>query len=279
MTIAEHYEAHFRKLLLQMVPLSWRRFARIKIVQRSNPTSRIGKRIRFGPDLMFGTECEIGSDAMLTRSLFGNRCRIQEGCCITDSVIADDCCVGKQCRIAEADIGTFSYVAEETWISQVTLGKFCSIGPKVIIGYGIHPTNFVSTHPVFYSTSPPGMRCFAEANGFPEREPITIGSDVFIGANAFVRDGVRIGDGAIVGANACVVKDVEPFSIVGGVPARHLRYRFESELIQRMLQSKWWDLDVDELAKLVRTGAAADPKAFLSQLNSESAPQYRPTNE
>ncbi len=148
----------------------------------------------------------------------------------------------------EVTLGDFTYIAGNTNISKTTIGKFCSIGPDCKIGLGKHPTkDFVSTHPVFFSTLKQAQVTFADRNYFDEFAYIIIGNDVWLGANVIVVDGVKIGDGAVVAAGSVVTKDIPPYAIVGGVPAKIIKYRFEKEEIEKLLQLKWWDMDVEYL--------------------------------
>lgn len=143
--------------------------------------------------------------------------------------------------IFSSSIGDFSYVGSESRIQYTHIGKFCSIGPEVRIGLGKHPTHFKSTHPAFYDKDSSYYGIMPEyTNPNPEYETITIGNDVWIGCRAMVLDGVTIGDGAIIAAGAVVTKDVPPYAIVGGVPAKIIKFRFQPNEIQKLLESKWW---------------------------------------
>jgi acetyltransferase-like isoleucine patch superfamily enzyme len=147
-------------------------------------------------------------------------------------------------------LGNFTYIGENSRIARTKIGKYCSIGPNVLCGLGKHPSrDFVSIHPIFYSTQNPAQITFSDANYFAEYEPIEIGSDVWVGANAIILDGVKIGDGAIISAGTVVTGDVEPYSIIGGVPGRLIRFRFEAEEIKFLQEFKWWDRDEQWLRK------------------------------
>lgn len=146
--------------------------------------------------------------------------------------------------LLDSKLGDFTYIAENCILNGVTFGKFCSIGPNTRMGMGMHPVNvFVSTHPAFYSTKNQAGVSFADRDYFDEYRPITIGNDVWIGANVVVMDGIRIGDGAIVAAGSVVTFDVPPYMIVGGAPANPVRSRFSAEEVARLRSIAWWDKD------------------------------------
>ena len=153
-------------------------------------------------------------------------------------------------RIHNSSIGKGTYIAQNSIISYTTIGKFCSIGPNLICGWGIHPTNGISTSPYFYSTKKQNGSSISLNDKIEERLPIEIGNDVFIGMNVTILDGVKIGDGAIIGAGAVVTKDIPPYAIVGGVPATIKKYRFSGDVIDKLLKIKWWDWDEDKLLEV-----------------------------
>ena len=167
----------------------------------------------------------------------------------------EDCNVilGKQikiynnCRIQDAVIGDYTYIAENAIISMTNIGKFCSIGPNLLCGYGIHPLNGLTTHPMFYSTQKQNGLTLSQFNKIVERSEINIGNDVFIGANVTILDGVRIGDGAVIGAGTVVSKSVPPYAVVVGVPMRIIRYRFDDITINKLMKRKWWSMKESEL--------------------------------
>jgi len=122
---------------------------------------------------------------------------------------------------------------------------------RVYIVRGIHPLNFVSTHPAFYSIrKQSGFTYVAQQKIEEIKEPVfegrfttKIGNDVWIGSDVRLMEGIEVGDGAVVATGAVVVKDVPPYAIVGGVPGRIIRYRFDSETIKKMLHVQWWNRD------------------------------------
>lgn len=143
-------------------------------------------------------------------------------------------------------LGDFSYVAAGCKLQNATIGKFTCIGPDVLCGLGRHPSrDFVSLHPVFFSTrSQSGVTFTSHAAAFEEFKPIAMGHDVWVGARAIILDGVTVGNGAIIGAGAVVAADVPPYAVVGGVPARIIRYRFTPEQIEFLESCQWWDRDL-----------------------------------
>jgi chloramphenicol O-acetyltransferase type B len=150
--------------------------------------------------------------------------------------------------VRQSEIGNFSYVSNGTKINRTKVGKFCSIGPRCLIGgLGKHPTNLISTHPVFYSQLKQASISFANKQYFEEFEETVIGNDVWIGANAIIIDGVSIGDGAIIASGAVVNKSVEPYAIVGGVPAKLIKKRFDDEEVTHLLNIQWWDWSLETL--------------------------------
>ncbi|HYD34415.1 MAG TPA: CatB-related O-acetyltransferase [Methylophilaceae bacterium] len=157
----------------------------------------------------------------------------------------------RRASLRNSSLGRMTYVAEASRIGFTDIGAFSSIGPNVLLGgLGSHPVDRLSTHPAFYSSRLQAGDTFSQEDLFEELPRVRVGSDVWIGAGSIVLDGVKIGDGAIVAAGAVVNKDVPPYAIVGGVPARIIRYRFDEETINALLEWRWWDLDNHQLQKL-----------------------------
>lgn len=167
---------------------------------------------------------------------------------------AVDCCFGRHnvvydnVFLRDVSLGDFTYVSAGCRLRNTKIGKFGCIGPDVLSGLGTHPSrDFVSIHPAFYSPQNASGLALASEVHFEEHKPVVIGNDVWIGARTILLDGVVVGNGAIVGAGAVVTADVPPYAIVGGVPARVIRYRFTSEQIESLEASKWWDWSLDRL--------------------------------
>lgn len=159
-------------------------------------------------------------------------------------------------------MGDYSYLSKNPQVSNTIIGKFCSIGPNFCCGLGIHPTNCVSTSPMFYSTDKQNGTTLCKRNKIEEHLTITIGNDVWIGANVTILDGVCINDGAVIGAGAVVTKDVPPYSIVVGIPAKVIKYRFDDATIERLIHRQWWNNESE--LKAVEENFF-DIEAFLSK--------------
>ncbi len=130
----------------------------------------------------------------------------------------------------ESTVGQYSYIGRNSLVSSSTIGNYCSIGENVLIGPGEHPFQQFSTSTLFVENP---KKVLTEL-------PCQIQHDVWIGSQAIIKRGVTVGTGAIIGANSFVNKNVAPYSIVAGSPAKFIRYRFEQPKIDRLLKSEWW---------------------------------------
>lgn len=159
-------------------------------------------------------------------------------------------------KVYNCKIGLCTYISSNSQLSNTKIGRYCSIADNVRTGFGTHPTkDFVSTFPSFYYDTKnlpisfmKGQKPIFNIWRYADKENkflVEIGNDVWIGSNVLIMDGVKIGDGAIIAAGAVVTKDVEPYSIVGGVPAHHIKYRFTKSEIDTLLKIKWWEKDLN----------------------------------
>lgn len=155
--------------------------------------------------------------------------------------------IGK-CEMSSRKVsfGAYSYINSGFIRSHVSVGRYCYIGRNVTLGSGIHNLTSFSTHPIFEKKiRNTGREQIDDKNWIfmpnGEKYRIIIGHDVWIGDYAYIMSGVKIGDGAVIGAGSIVTKDVDPYSIVIGMPAKHLKYRFSNNVINRLLRLRWFE--------------------------------------
>lgn len=164
------------------------------------------------------------------------------------SVVDRRAMLNRFAKLRNSTIGQYSYVGPRTILDNVDVGSFCSISWDCCIGLSSHPSNLVSTSPIFFERHNGTGTSWLEADVVGRSLQRTkIGSDVWIGANCLIMEGVKIGHGAIVAAGSVVTKDIAPYAIFGGVPARYIRLRFEEDVVEALLQKEWWDAPEEEL--------------------------------
>ena len=153
--------------------------------------------------------------------------------------------LGKNTSFVNGKLGFGSYINKDGDFTDTCIGRYTSIGTGVSTVIGSHPLEKIAAmHPAFTDPRPVFGFSYAKEHIFEEKKgSIKIGNDVWIGNHVKIMDGVVIGDGAVVGAGAVVTKDLPPYSISTGVPAKVMRYRFDEETIKRLEKAKWWDKD------------------------------------
>ncbi|MCB9222394.1 MAG: CatB-related O-acetyltransferase [Ignavibacteria bacterium] len=171
---------------------------------------------------------KIGNNVIISKSIFGRYNSI-----------------GSNTTLFKTHIGDFSYISHNSSINNTTIGKYCSIAHNVTIGTASHPTKeFVSTHPIFFSTLKQCGITYVNQDFYKEfNDKITIGNDVWIGMNTIIIKEVNIGDGAIIAAGSIITKDVQPYTIVAGIPGKVIKERFTHDQKQFLLSDKWWNKD------------------------------------
>lgn len=204
----------FTKALREIIPVSFINYLKLLQCKRRFPKASYIRTYEIKKDVEIGFHVGIGEDVILDSNV---------------------------------KIGDFSYINKGTIIFSGSIGKFCSIAHYCQIGLPIHPLKYISTNPNTYG----------EGNFFGFKthwediyNPPMIGNDVWIGSQAMIMQGVTIGHGAVIAAGAVVTKNVEPYEIVAGIPAKVIGYRFEKEKIEYLLDLKWWDLPGKEIENL-----------------------------
>jgi len=175
--------------------------------------------------------------------------------------------IGARTKLLEVELSDYSYVVNDSDIAYATVGKFCSIAAMTRINPGNHPMWRASQSHFTYRASAyfPGETDEAEFFAWRRAHQVIIGHDVWIGHGAIVLPGRSIGDGAVIAAAAVVTRDVPPYAIVAGNPARLIRPRFPHDLAQRMQALAWWDWPHDKLHRALPEFRALSAQAFLER--------------
>lgn len=193
--------------------------------------------------------------------------RIDPTARVRASVLGPWTSVGARTTMAETVFGDYSYVVNDSSLIYTRVGKFCSIAAHTRLNPGNHPLDRAALHHFTYRTSSYQLGDEDDAAFFDWRRghPVTLGHDVWIGHGAIVLPGVTIGDGAAIAAGAVVSRDVAPFTVVAGVPARPLRRRFEPRTCDRLQALAWWDWSRERLREALPDFRALEIEAFLEK--------------
>jgi len=177
---------------------------------------------------------------------------IDKGCSFNkNTIIHPNFRILENCILNNSEVYSYSYLGRNCLIQNATIGKFCSIANGVLIGLGNHPINFFSTSPLFYRKQNTfNINLINKDLIFDEYMPVIIGNDVWIGSRVIILDGINIGNGSVIAANSVVTKDVPPYSIMAGVPAKVIKFRFPEDQIDELNIQKWWDLDLNDIKSL-----------------------------
>lgn len=200
--------------------------------------SAVVKNCKIGKEVRLYEKCSL-SDSQLDDNV-----SIGDFSLIRNSVLDNKVEIGRRNTIDHANIGKATYTGEFCVAKYCSIGKYCAISWNVSIGGANHEINLLAVTPLNRIMDQPAK----EYPSFIE-ETVRIGNDVWIAAGAHILRNVKIGDGAVIAANAVVTKDVPPYSVVGGVPAKVLYYRFSNEVIEQLLKIKWWDWSDEKIAK------------------------------
>lgn len=169
-------------------------------------------------------------------------------CVLQEAVVDKTAAICSGVRFYRGKIGKYSYIGNNSFVSDTDIGNFTSISTDCYIGGTSHPTNWVSTSPVFHKWENIMKKNFAR-HDFEIFKQTTIGNDVWIGNRVMIKAGVKIGDGAVVGMGSIVTKDIGPYEIWAGNPARLIRKRFDDETIDAFEKMKWWEWDDNKIEK------------------------------
>lgn len=151
-------------------------------------------------------------------------------------------------KAKSAEIGAYTYVAANTEIENAVIGKYCSIADHCRIGMSGHSLHYISTSPIFTQRVNALQNRWIEKDVFKDKtkeERVYLGNDVWVGSHVLINGGVQVGDGAVLAAGAVVTKDVPPYAIVGGVPAKIIKYRFPEPIVNKLKEIQWWNLPED----------------------------------
>lgn len=193
--------------------------------------------------------------------------RVSETAIVQDASLGSYVEVGERTRITQSSLGDYSYIMEDGQVLFSTIGKFCSIAASVRINAPNHPTWRASQHHFTYRSAD-----YFEDAGFDDGifawrrgNAVNIGHDVWIGHGAIILPGVTIGDGAVVAAGAVVSKEVRPYQVVAGVPARAIKPRFNVDTAERLRALAWWDWDHAALHAALSDFRALGVEAFVEK--------------
>ena len=208
----------------------------------------------------------------LRRKKLGSRPLIHESAVVRRSTFGKFCKIGARTTVIESVFGDYSYAVNDAEIVYTTIGKFTSIGPLVGLNPGNHPTRRASQSHFTYRS----WQYFEDATDedalidWRREARVTIGHDAWIGRAAIVLPGRTIGTGAVVGAGSIVTRNVAPYSVVAGNPARMIRPRFDAEIAGRLLALAWWDWPHRHLRRALDDFRALDVSEFLDRYEAEA---------
>ncbi len=179
---------------------------------------------------------------------------IDEGCSFNNKTkLGYNSRVLSNCVLNNSELGSFSYVGKNCLIQNTIIGKYCSIANNVSIGLGKHPTKHFTTSPLFYKRNNPFKINLVDKDlEFSEYKKTIVENDVWIGYGAIVMDGIKISNGSIIGAGSIVTKDIPPYAIAVGIPAKIIKFRFDNNKIDKLIKSSWWDNDPYEIKKTIK---------------------------
>jgi acetyltransferase-like isoleucine patch superfamily enzyme len=193
-----------------------------------------------------------------------NHVTIAESAKVTNSHLKQYSRLKEYSELHNSTLGEYSYISQYSIVNKSEIGKFCSIAHGCYIGLWEHNTQ-VTTHS-FYLYEHSGNFVKGYKNYNKDNIITTLGSDVWVGANAVILKGINVGDGAIIGASAVVTKDVPPYAIVVGNPAKIIKYRYNRDDIIWLLKIKWWDFSREKIKEIIEQNGFLDFEIFKKLL-------------
>lgn len=198
--------------------------------------------------------------------LWAKLCKKIRGSAIINSKIDKTSKIEAGSHVFNSSFDRHSYCGYDCEIINCDIGSFCSIANNVSIGGSQHPMEWVSTSPVFQAGRGSVLKKYS-GHAFEDGKKTTIGHDVWIGEKALIKQGIIIGTGAVVGMGSVVTKDVEPYIIVAGCPAKAIRKRFDDRIIEKLLRIRWWEFSDEDLYKFAEH--ATDPEKFICEVSQK----------
>lgn len=195
---------------------------------------------------LISSQARVFRNVRCVNSTISDYCTIGDDCDLDGVTMQEKSEIGRRNLIRNTIIGRGSYTGTNTIIKNTKIGKYCSLAWNISIGGGNHAYKNMSTYTDYWYKKTFGVEFDKNNDGQNEiAEEVTIGNDVWIGSGVTILNGIRIGDGSIIGAGSVVTKDVEPYSIILGVPGKMVKKRFDDKIISLLLQLKWWDWPED----------------------------------
>jgi phosphonate metabolism protein (transferase hexapeptide repeat family) len=195
------------------------------------------------------------------------RPRVHSSALLRDTVLGQFTDVAERVNLAECEVGDYTYIERHVDAIYTTIGKFCAIAANTCLNALNHPMERVSQHKITYRPNEYFVHAKVDKAFREKRQAarVTIGHDVWIGHGVIVLPGLSIGHGAVVAAGAVVTKDIEPYAVVAGVPAKRIKWRFEKTIRERMITLAWWDWEQEKLAAAIADMQAMSAEAFLEK--------------
>lgn len=202
------------------------------------------------------------------KSLVAKSADIDDAALVLNSTVGEVCQLFEDSMLCYSQMGDMSYLGRRSCAFSSEIGKYCSIAWNVSIGPGNHDYRRISQHAMMYASR------FGMINDISERyynqydKDTVIGNDVWIGCNAVIMRGVHVGDGAVIGANAVITRDVAPYTIMGGVN-KMIKKRFNDDIIQKLLEIRWWNYPIETIKKNIGLIAEAPTIEILELIQEK----------